>query len=75
MARVLRFLGLLCVVAAGLLFLSWGIFAIFTAVTFNNGGSLWAHPAIQGFIKVEGALAAAAALLLGLGALLSRRTN
>ena len=75
MARILRFLGLLCLTATGLLCLSWGIFAIFTAITFNTGGSLWSHPAIVDFLKVEGALAASAAVLLGLARLLGRRVQ
>jgi hypothetical protein len=69
MARVLRFLGLLCLVAAGLLFLPWGGFAFFAAVTFNTGGSLWSHPAVIDFAKAEAALAAASGTLLGLAAL------
>jgi hypothetical protein len=68
----LRFLGLLLATLAGLLFLPWGVFALWAAVTFNNGGSLWTHPGIVQFLKVEAVLAGAAVLLLGIAALARR---
>ena len=72
MAAALRFCGLLLGSVAGLLFLPWGAFAVWAAVTFNNGGSLWTHPGIVQFLKVEAVLAGAAVLLLGIAALARR---
>jgi hypothetical protein len=73
MARTLRFLGRLCVVVGVVLFLPWGAFALFAAVTFNSGGILWSHPAIETFLMVEATLAGAAVLLLSVAALTGRR--
>jgi hypothetical protein len=58
-----------------MLLLPWGAFALYAAVTFNNGGSLWTHPAIVDFLTVQAVLLAAAAFLLGLAALLRRRAQ
>ncbi len=75
MVRLLRFLGQLSGILAGLLLLPWGGFALYAYAVMNHGGSLWSHPAVEDFLRVELTLAASCAVLFGLAEALERRAR
>ncbi len=72
MVRLLRFLGQLSGVAAGLLLLPWAAFALYAYAVMNNGGGLWSHPAMATLLRAELTLAAICASLLALAETVER---